>query len=144
MKRFVIAPAMLTLFAANAAHGDVFKCTAHDGRISFASTPCPSYVGDAIKVQRPDPKRLASEWEEADFAYRVNKNATEILKVSRRKKIIITNEREIADRLQSIRPPSSDVVSTCIPPNYDSACFDPSGGRIRQPVKGSLVRSGAN
>jgi hypothetical protein len=144
MNHFVIVPAMLTLFAADVAHGEVFKCAAHDGKISFASTPCPSYVGHAIKVQQPAPKRLASEWEEADFAYRVNKNATEILKVSRRKKIIITNEREIAYRLQSIRPPPPGSISTCVPPRYDSACFDPSGGRIRQPVKGSLVRSGAN
>ncbi|PHX45887.1 hypothetical protein AO263_31225, partial [Pseudomonas sp. NZIPFR-PS5] len=114
-----------------------------NGAISFAQSPCPTYVGEST-VQRPPPSRLSSEWEETDFPYRLNKNATEILQVSRRRKLIITNEREIADRLQSIRPPPPGLPSTCVAPRYDSACFDPSGGRVRQPVKSGLMKSSGN
>ncbi|MFP3851696.1 DUF4124 domain-containing protein [Pseudomonas sp. W5-01] len=125
------------------ANADVFKCVAANGAISFAQSPCPTYVGEST-VQRPPPSRLSSEWEETDFPYRLNKNATEILQVSRRRKLIITNEREIADRLQSIRPPPPGLPSTCVAPRYDSACFDPSGGRVRQPVKSGLMKSSGN
>lgn len=142
MRRFAGVLAMLTLGAGNMASAEVFKCMAHDGRVSFASTPCPTYVGDTIPLS-PVPSRLSSDWEEADFPHRVNKNATEILRVSRRRKIIITNEKEISDHMQAIRPPPPGVPSTCVAPHYDSACFDPSGGQVRQPVKGKLFHSGA-
>jgi hypothetical protein len=142
MRRFAGTLAILVLGACDAATADVFKCMTHDGRVSFASTPCPSYVGDTLPL-RPAPSRLSSDWEEADFPHRVNKNATEILQVSRRRKIIITNEKEISDHMQAIRPPPPGVPSTCVAPHYDSACFDPSGGKIRQPVKGNLFQSGA-
>ncbi len=144
MKRFATASAVLALCLCGAANGEVFKCVTRDGKVSFASTPCPTYIGETIVVLHPAAQRLSSEWEEADFSHRVNKNATEILQVSRRRKIIITNEKEISDRMQSIRPPPPGVSSTCIAPTYNSACFDPSGGGIRQPMKGSLVRSGSN
>lgn len=144
MTRFpALCAAVMTLLSSNVANADVFKCVAANGAISFAQSPCPTYVGESI-VQRPPPSRLSSEWEETDFPYRLNKNATEILQVSRRRKLIITNEREIADRLQSIRPPPPALRSTCTAPRYDSACFDPSGGRIRQPVKSGLMKSSGN
>jgi hypothetical protein len=142
MRRFAGTLALLALGACDVAAAEVFKCMTHDGRVSFASTPCPTYVGDALPL-RPVPSRLSSDWEEPDFPHRVNKNATEILQVSRRRKIIITNEKEISDHMQAIRPPPPGVPSTCVAPLYDSACFDPSGGKIRQPVKGNLFHSGA-
>ncbi|MFK3973827.1 DUF4124 domain-containing protein [Pseudomonas sp. NPDC087358] len=138
MKQFAVALAASALCLSGAANAEVFKCITRDGKVSFASTPCPSYVGETTQLHRPAAARLSSDWEEADFPHRVNKNATEILQVSRRRKIIITNEKEISDRLQSIRPPPPGVPSTCVAPMYDSACFDPSGGKVRQPVKGSL------
>ncbi|UZJ58902.1 DUF4124 domain-containing protein [Pseudomonas sp. KU26590] len=144
MKRFsTLSTAVMALLATSLAHSDVFKCVAANGAISFAYSPCPTYVGEST-LQRPPPARLSSEWEETDFPYRLNKNATEILQVSRRRKLIITNEREIADRLQSIRPPPPGLPSTCTAPRYDSACFDPSGGRVRQPVKSGLMKSSGN
>jgi hypothetical protein len=133
----------LALMLSSAASGEVFKCVAANGTVTFAYTPCPTYVGQSTR-QRPGPARLSSEWEERDFPYRLNKNATEILQISRRRKLVITNEREIADRLQSIRPPAPGVPSTCVAPRYDSACFDPSGGRVRQPVKSGLMKSTGN
>lgn len=138
-----LSAAVMTLLLCDAANADVFKCVAANGAISFAQSPCPTYVGESTAL-RPPPARLSSEWEETDFPYRLNKNATEILQVSRRRKLIITNEREIADRLQSIRPPPPAVPSTCTAPRYDSACFDPSGGRVRQPVKSGLMKSSGN
>ncbi|MGE6387645.1 DUF4124 domain-containing protein [Pseudomonas sp. NPDC078416] len=144
MIRFPALPsAVIMLLLCNVANGDVYKCVAANGAISFAQSPCPTYVGEST-VQRPPPSRLSSEWEETDFPYRLNKNATDILQVSRRRKLIITNEREIADRLQSIRPPPPGLPSTCVAPRYDSACFDPSGGRVRQPVKSGLMKSAGN
>ncbi|MFY1663703.1 DUF4124 domain-containing protein [Pseudomonas sp. Pseu.R1] len=139
MKGSAIALAALTLSVSAMSHGDVFKCVSHDGKVSFASTPCPDYMGQTMP-QRPA-QRLSSDWEEADFPDRVNKNATDILQVSRRRRIIITNEKEISDHMQAIRPPPPGVPSTCVAPIYNSACFDPSGGRVRQPVKGSLFKS---
>jgi hypothetical protein len=93
--------------------------------------------------QRPG-QRLSSDWEEADYPDRVNKNAVEILQISRRNRLIITNEKEISDRMQAIRPPPPGVPSVCVAPVYNSACFDPSGGKVRQPVKGKLFSPGAN
>lgn len=136
MKGCAIALTVLALGISCAASGEVFKCVGHDGKVSFASTPCPDYVGESM-LQRPG-QRLSSDWEEADFPHRVNENATEILQVSRRRRIIITNEKEISDHMQAIRPPPPGVPSNCVAPVYNSACFDPSGGRVRQPVKGSL------
>jgi len=141
MNRFVIALAVFALSISSAASGEVFKCIARDGKVSFASTPCPDYVGDAMP-QRPG-QRLSSDWEEADYPHRVNKNAVEILQISRRRKLIITNEKEISDHMQSIRPPPPGVPSVCVAPIYNSACFDPSGGKVRQPIKGNLFSSGA-
>ena len=143
MKRFEIVLATLAVCLCGAANAEVFKCVSHDGKVSFASTPCPDYVGSAM-LQRPASSRLSSDWEERDFPHRVNKNATDILQVSRRRKIIITNEKEISDHMQAIRPPPPGVPSTCVAPTYNSACFDPSGGKIRQPVKGALFQSGGN
>ncbi len=144
MSRFpVMSAAFMTLLLCGMANADVFKCVAANGAISFAQSPCPTYVGESTAL-RPPPSRLSSEWEETDFPYRLNKNATEILQVSRRRKLIITNEREIADRLQSIRPPPPGLPSTCVAPRYESACFDPSGGRVRQPVKSGLMKSSGN
>ena len=143
MKGLLIALAGVTLVLSDAASADVFKCVARDGKVSFASTPCPDYMGDAIP-QRSAQSRLSSDWEERDFPHRLNKNATDILQVSRRRKIIITNEKEISDHMQSIRPPPPGVPSRCVAPMYDSACFDPSGGKVRQPVKGSLYKSGSD
>lgn len=144
MIKFPVLPsAVIGLLMCNVTYADVFKCVAANGAISFGYSPCPTYVGEST-VQRPPPSRLSSEWEETDFPYRLNKNATEILQVSRRRKLIITNEREIADRLQSIRPPPPALPSTCTAPRYDSACFDPSGGRVRQPVKSGLMKSSGN
>lgn len=139
MNRTIAALAVLALCLCAPAYGEVFKCITQDGKVSFAFTPCPTYVGETVPVQRVVPARLSSEWEEADFPDRVNRNATEILQVSRRRKIVITNEKEIADRLQKIRPPAPSVPSTCTAPIYDSACFDPSGGKVRPPVKGTLL-----
>ena len=138
-----IITAAAALLLSSVAHGEVFKCVAANGAVSFGYSPCPTYVGEST-VQRPPPARISSQWEETDFPYRLNKNATEILQVSRRRKLIITNEREIADRLQSIRPPPPAVPSTCIAPRYDSACFDPSGGQVRQPLKSGLMKSSGN
>ncbi|MDH0748717.1 DUF4124 domain-containing protein [Pseudomonas sp. GD03842] len=138
MNGSVIASALLALSLSAMAYGEVFKCVAHDGRVSFASTPCPDYVGEN-RVQRPA-QRLSSDWEPTDFPHRVNKNATEILQVSRRRRIIITNEKEISDHMQAIRPPPPGVPSTCVAPIYNSACFDPSGGSIRQPGKDAVRR----
>lgn len=135
--------ALFVLLTANAANGEVFKCVAADGTTRFAFSPCPTYIGESTR-QRPGPARISSEWEESDFPYRLNKIATEILQISRRRKLVITNEREIADRLQSIRPPPPASPSTCIAPRYDSACFDPSGGRVRQPTKSGLMKSAGN
>lgn len=143
MSRFSTLFAVLALVFCTAVHGEVFKCVTEEGKVSFGYSPCPTYVGQTT-VQRAGPARIGSEWEDADFPYRLNKNATEILQISRRRKLIITNEKEIADRLQSIRPPPPGVPSTCVAPRYDSACFDPSGGRVRQPVKSGLVKSGGN
>lgn len=144
MNRFpVMSAAVITLLLCDVTHADVFKCVAANGAVSFAQSPCPTYVGESTAL-RPPPSRLSSEWEETDFPYRLNKNATEILQVSRRRKLIITNEREIADRLQSIRPPPPGLPSTCVAPRYESACFDPSGGRVRQPVKSGLMKSSGN
>lgn len=144
MIRFsTLSAAFITLLLCDVTHADVFKCVAANGAISFAQSPCPTYVGESTAL-RPPPSRLSSEWEETDFPYRLNKNATEILQVSRRRKLIITNEREIADRLQSIRPPPPGLPSTCVAPRYESACFDPSGGRVRQPVKSGLMKSSGN
>jgi len=142
LKRLQNVLTALAMCVCSAASGEVFKCVSHEGVISFASTPCPDYVGSAV-LQRPASSRLSSDWEERDFPHRVNKNATDILQVSRRRKIIITNEKEISDHMQAIRPPPPGVPSTCVAPVYNSACFDPSGGRIRQPVKGALFHSGA-
>ena len=135
--------AMVLMSIGSAASADVYKCVAADGSVSFAGVPCPTYVGDTT-VQRAATSRLSSDWEEKDFPHRLNKNATEILQVSRRRKIIITNEKEISDRMQAIRPPPPGVPSTCVAPRYDSACFDPSGGRVRQPSKGGLMQSGGS
>lgn len=142
MKGLLFALTGIALVLSEAASAEVFKCIARDGKISFASTPCPDYVGEAMP-QRPGQSRLSSNWEERDFPDRLNKNATEILQVSRRRRIIITNEKEISDHMQAIRPPPPGVPSRCVAPIYNSACFDPSGGRVRQPVKGSLFQSGA-
>lgn len=95
-------------------------------------------------LQRPAQSRLSSDWEERDVPHRLDKNATDIVQVSRRRKIIIANEKEISDHMQSIRPPPPGVPSRCVAPSYDSACFNPSGGSVRQPVKGSLFQSGSN
>jgi hypothetical protein len=143
MSRLSTIVAVLALCLCGVANADVFKCITADGKVSFAYSPCPSYVGETT-VQRPGPARISSAWEETDFPYRLNKNATEILQISRRRKLIITNEKEISDRLQSIRPPPPGVPSTCVSPLYDSACFDPSGGKVRQQGKSALYRSGAN
>lgn len=143
MKGSLIVLAVFAIGLCDAASGEVFKCIARDGKISFAATPCPDYVGEALP-QRPGQSRLSSDWEERDFPHRLNKNATEILQISRRRRIIITNEKEISDHMQSIRPAPPGVPSRCVAPNYDSACFDPSGGRVHQPLKGSLFKSGAN
>lgn len=143
MKRFEFLLAALAVCVCSAANGEAFKCVSHDGKVSFASTPCPDYVGSSM-LQRPAASRLSSDWEEKDFPHRVNKNATDILQVSRRRKIIITNEKEISDHMQAIRPPPPGVPSTCVAPIYNSACFDPSGGKIRQPAKGTLFQSGGN
>jgi len=142
MKGCAMALTLLAGVTSGAAHGEVFKCVNHDGKVSFASVPCPDYVGETL-LQRPA-QRLSSDWEEADYPHRVNQNATEILQVSRRRRIIITNEKQIADHMQAIRPPPPGLPSTCVAPRYDSACFDPSGGRVRQPVKGSLFHPGGN
>ncbi|MFJ3485808.1 DUF4124 domain-containing protein [Pseudomonas sp. NPDC090202] len=129
---------------AGAAQADTYKCISADGKVSFASTPCPTYVGDSTRV-RPPPSRLSSDWEERDFPHRLNQNATDILKISRRSKLIITNEKEISDHMQAIRPPPPGVPSVCVAPDYNDACFDPSGGRVRQPAKGNnLFKSGGN
>jgi len=141
MKRFLIALPVLALSACGAANGEVFKCVTHDDKVSFAAAPCPDYVGEAMP-QRPG-QRLSSDWEEADYPDRVNKNAVAILQISRRRRLIITNEKEISDHMQSIRPPPPGIPSVCVAPIYNSACFDPSGGRVRQPVKGNLFNSGA-
>jgi hypothetical protein len=142
MKGRLIALAAITLLGSGVANGEVFKCVTREGKISFAATPCPDYVGEAMP-QRPG-QRLSSDWEEADYPDRVNKNAVEILQISRRNRLIITNEKEISDRMQAIRPPPPGVPSVCVAPVYNSACFDPSGGKVRQPVKGKLFSSGAN
>lgn len=141
MNRFSTIFAVMALCLCSAAHAEVFKCTTAEGKVSYGYSPCPTYVGQTT-VQRPGPARLSSDWEETDFPHRLNKNATEILQVSPRRKIVITNEKEISDRMQSIRPPPPGVPSTCTAPRYDSACFDPSGGRVRQPAKSALVKSG--
>lgn len=141
MKGWLVALAGIALMLSDTAHGEVFKCIARDGKVSFASTPCPDYVGEAM-AQRPGQSRLSSDWEERDFPDRLNKNATDILRISRRSKLIITNEKEISDHMQAIRPPPPGMPSRCVAPVYNSACFDPSGGRVRQPVKGSLFQSG--
>jgi hypothetical protein len=143
MKRFEMVLMVLAAVFCSTASGEVFKCVSREGKVSFASTPCPDYVGQSM-VQRPASSRLSSDWEERDFPHRLNKNATDILQVSRRRKIIITNEKEISDHMQAIRPPPPGVPSTCTAPIYNSACFDPSGGKIRQPVKGTLFQSGGN
>lgn len=140
MERLASTMALFAIFICGTANGDVFKCVTRDGKVSFASTPCPDYVGKAM-AQRPG-QRLSSDWEEADYPYRVNKNAVEILQISRRRRLIITNEKEISDHMQSIRPPPPGIPSVCAAPIYNSACFDPSGGKVRQPSKGSLFNSG--
>lgn len=137
MNRFAIALAVSIMGFEGIAQAEVFKCVTPDGKVSFAATPCPDYVGAAM-VQRPAQSRLSSDWEETDFPHRLNQNATEILQISRRRKLVITNEKEISDRMQAIRPPPPGVPSTCAAPTYNAACFDPSGGRVRQPVKGAL------
>jgi hypothetical protein len=121
------------LCASSAAMADVYKCTLPDGKVSFSSVPCPTYIGET-QPQRKGPPRLGSDWEKADYPHRVNLNATDILKVNRRSKLIITNEREIADNLQKIRPPPPAGPSVCEAPVYESTCFDPSGGRVRKPA----------
>jgi hypothetical protein len=142
MKRYSLLLAAATTWLCGQAQAEVFKCTNAEGKVSFASTPCPTYVGQST-LQRGAQSRLSSDWEERDFTHRLNLNATEILQVSRRRKIIITNEKEIADRMQKIRQPPPGVPSVCVAPRFDSICFDPSGGRVRQPVAGGLVQSGA-
>jgi hypothetical protein len=142
MKRYSLLFTAATAWLCGSVQAEVFKCISAAGKVSFASTPCPTYIGDSA-VQRPAQSRLSSDWEERDFTHRLNLNATEILQVSRRRRIIITNEKEISDRMQKIRQPPPGVPSTCVAPMYDSACFDPSGGTVRQPMKGGLVNSGA-
>jgi hypothetical protein len=72
MKLFAGTLALLALGVCDVATAEVFKCMTHDGRVSFASTPCPTYVGDALPL-RPAPSRLASDWEEPDFPHRVTR-----------------------------------------------------------------------
>ena len=139
MNRFAIALAMSVLAVGSDAYAEVFRCVTPAGQVSFASTPCPSHIGTA-DVQRSAQARLSSDWEERDFPHQLNENATKILKVSRRSKLIITNEKEISDRMQAIRPPPPGVPSRCVAPLYTAACFDPSGGRVRQPVKAGLFK----
>lgn len=112
MRRFAGTLAILTLGVCEVATADVFKCMTHDGRISFASTPCPDYVGETLPL-RPAPSRLSSDWEEPDFPHRVNKNATEILQVSRRRKIIITNEKKSPTTCRPFGPLPRRSIDLC-------------------------------
>ncbi|TDV71966.1 DUF4124 domain-containing protein [Pseudomonas sp. LP_7_YM] len=122
MKGCLIALAVFAAGLVNTASAEAFRCIGRDGKVGFAATPCPDYIGQAM-LQRPGQPRLSSDWEERDYPHRPNKNATDILQISRRQKIIITNEKDICDHLQSLRPAPPGVSSRCVAPHYDSACF---------------------
>lgn len=82
MKGCLIALAVLAVGWVDKASAEAFTCIGRDSQVSFASAPYPDYMGEAM-LQRPAQSCLSSDWEERDFPHRLNKNATDILQVSR-------------------------------------------------------------
>ncbi|MCD5993105.1 DUF4124 domain-containing protein [Pseudomonas sp. CDFA 602] len=134
MKRLSMAVALSAFAATGLAQGEIFKCTAPDGKVSFTSLPCDSSSHSA--VQRPGPPRIMGQGEPADLAHTLNLKATEYLKVSGRAKVTVY-ETERYKAFQKSHPPPPNVASQCRSPLYDSQCFDPSGGTSSKP-RGSV------
>ncbi|KPC33395.1 Uncharacterized protein ABJ99_2253 [Pseudomonas syringae pv. cilantro] len=126
MKRLSIAAALATMLVASAAHSEIFKCTSPDGNVSFASIPCDSNFQSAPQRQGPPP--ILREGEPLDYVHKTNLKATEYLKVSSRAHVTVV-ETERYKAYQRNRPPPPSVASQCRSPDYNSQCFDPSGGR---------------
>lgn len=127
-----LALAALTL--AHTAQGDIFKCTSAQGQVSFAAVPCSDSSADAVR-QRQGPAKMLRNGEPVDHAHKINLKATEFLKVSGRRKVIVY-ETESYKLYQRNRPPPPTAVSQCQSPLYTSQCFDPSGGQsVKRPGK---------
>lgn len=69
------------------AHADVYKCVGHDGKISFASTPCGPEKGAASWQNATKRTRLKSVVAEDAIPKNINERATKILQADYRTKI---------------------------------------------------------
>jgi hypothetical protein len=120
------------LALAQAAQGDIFKCTSAQGQVSFAAVPCSDSSAEAAR-QRQGPPKMLRNGEPVDHAHKINLKATEFLRVSGRSKVVVY-ETESYKLYQRNRPPPPTAVSQCQSPLYTSQCFDPSGGQsVRRP-----------
>ncbi|KPX41920.1 Uncharacterized protein ALO68_00989 [Pseudomonas syringae pv. helianthi] len=125
MKRLSTTLAVAALLSAGTAHGEIFKCTSAQGQVSYASIPCDNAAQSAL--QRQGPPNMRREDEPIDYVHQTNLKATEYLKISGRTHVTVY-ETERYKAYQRNRPPPPNIPSQCQSPQYDSQCFDPSGG----------------
>ncbi|MFA1029542.1 hypothetical protein ALP10_03191 [Pseudomonas syringae pv. helianthi] len=119
MKRLSTTLAVAALLSAGTAHGEIFKCTSAQGQVSYNAAQS--------ALQRQGPPNMRREDEPLDYVHQTNLKATEYLKISGRTHVTVY-ETERYKAYQRNRPPPPNIPSQCQSPQYDSQCFDPSGG----------------